>query len=169
MNPLETLDTMPGNPIGDAGRPPGERRAWLRMAVFAVAAVVGTIVSLVALAIPTSILSNPLFTRMTPVEPFQAVLWVASSVLLGSLVATYVVPLRAAACSVQKRAGIGGVLSFLAIGCPICNKVVVLVLGISGALKYFAPVQPIIGATSVALLGYGLWLRVRPPGPAPAL
>ncbi len=29
-----------------------------------------------------------------------------------------------------------------AIGCPVCNKLVVLALGFSGALAYFEPIQP---------------------------
>jgi hypothetical protein len=47
-------------------------------------------------------------------------------------------------------------LSVLAIGCPVCNKLVVLALGVGGALTYFAPVQPILGFLSVGLLAYAL-------------
>jgi hypothetical protein len=45
--------------------------------------------------------------------------------------------------------------------CPICNKLVVLALGVSGALSYFAPIQPVLGLASVALLIYALLLRFR--------
>jgi len=43
------------------------------------------------------------------------------------------------------RLGGGGLLSFLAIGCPICNKLVVLALGLGGVLRWFAPIQPLLG------------------------
>ncbi|MEO7118143.1 MAG: hypothetical protein ABIZ34_04140, partial [Candidatus Limnocylindrales bacterium] len=56
---------------------------------------------------------------------------------------------------------VGSIGSFLAIGCPICNKVIVGLFGLSGALTIFAPIQPLIGAASVALLAAGLALRLR--------
>jgi len=37
------------------------------------------------------------------------------------------------------------VLATFAIGCPICNKLVVALLGVSGALTCWAPLQPLIG------------------------
>lgn len=59
------------------------------------------------------------------------------------------------------RVTIAGAAAYLAIGCPICNKVVVAALGVSGALRHFAPFQPIIGAVSLALLGGTLAWRLR--------
>ncbi|GAA3974020.1 hypothetical protein GCM10023085_65620 [Actinomadura viridis] len=44
-------------------------------------------------------------------------------------------------------------LSLLAVGCPVCNKVVLVLLGTSGALTVWAPLQPWLGALSVGLLG----------------
>jgi hypothetical protein len=55
----------------------------------------------------------------------------------------------------------GTVLSAFAVGCPICNKVVVVALGAGGAVSYFSPVQPLIGLASIALLGTALALRLR--------
>jgi hypothetical protein len=51
--------------------------------------------------------------------------------------------------------------AFLAIGCPVCNKIALVLLGTSGALTIFAPLQPIIGATSLALLTGTLAWRFR--------
>jgi hypothetical protein len=55
------------------------------------------------------------------------------------------------------RATASGVLSFLAVGCPVCKKLVVLAIGISGAMSYWAPVQPFLALASLALL----WIAVR--------
>jgi hypothetical protein len=90
----------------------------------------------------------------------------ASAPLIGLLAATYVRPVRHATehPNIEQeasRATIGGVAAFLAIGCPICNKVVVATLGVSGAMTVFAPLQPVIGASSVALLGATLAWRLR--------
>jgi hypothetical protein len=61
---------------------------------------------------------------------------------------------------------IGGLAAFLAIGCPTCNKIALLLLGASGATSIFAPIQPLIGAASLALLtGTLVWrLRLRARG-----
>lgn len=51
------------------------------------------------------------------------------------------------------------------IGCPVCNKIALVLLGTSGALTVFAPLQPVIGAGSLVLLaatlGWRLSLRAR--------
>ncbi len=61
---------------------------------------------------------------------------------------------------------VAGLGAFLAIGCPLCNKVVLVALGASGAMSIWAPLQPIVGAASVALLaGTVVWrLRRRAAG-----
>lgn len=55
----------------------------------------------------------------------------------------------------------GGLLSFLAVGCPVCNKLVVLLLGLGGALQYFRPIQPVLAAAGLGLLVATLALRLR--------
>ena len=116
--------------------------------------------------LPTEMFDTPLFVRMTPVRWWDYPFWVAGAVLVGLLAATYV----AAPDGEDARASLGGaqgskffgggLLSVFAIGCPVCNKLVVLALGAGGALSYFAPVQPILGLLSVGLLGYALRARL---------
>ncbi|GGT37392.1 hypothetical protein GCM10010271_46780 [Streptomyces kurssanovii] len=45
-----------------------------------------------------------------------------------------------------------GLLSLLAVGCPVCNKLVLVLLGTSGALTYWAPLQPLVAVVSFVLL-----------------
>ena len=47
-----------------------------------------------------------------------------------------------------------------AVGCPVCNKVVLLALGSSGALTWFAPVQPLLAVLSIAGLAWALRVRL---------
>ncbi len=133
---------------------------------FWIVAAPGTIGALILLGVPTAVIPNPFFIRMTPMETFNLVVWLASAPLIGLLIATYVRPpghggVHPALEAGTGRATLGGVAAYLAIGCPICNKVVVAALGVSGAMSYFAPLQPIIGAGSVALLGATLVWRLR--------
>lgn len=116
--------------------------------------------------LPTEMFDTPLFVRMTPVRWWDYPFWVAGAALVGLLAATYVAaPERALpgedADGAQggKFFG-GGLLSVFAIGCPVCNKLVVLALGTGGALSYFAPIQPLLGFLSLVLLGYALRVRL---------
>jgi hypothetical protein len=59
-----------------------------------------------------------------------------------------------------KVGGAGALFSFLAVGCPVCNKLVLVALGYSGAIQYFAPVQPYLAAAGILLLAYALRKRL---------
>lgn len=115
-------------------------------------------VTLLLIGIPTVIIANPFFTRMTPVRPQDYVIWIMTGVLAGLVFGTYALP--AGVRSGGKLAS-GGFLSFVAVGCPVCNKLVLILLGTSGALNYFAPAQLYIGIASLLLLGWALHIRVR--------
>lgn len=138
-----------------------DRRFWI-------VALAGAAASLVLLGLPTALIPNPVFGRQIAAEPFAYVVWIASAVLAGPLVATYLAPAGGAAdrhdAEGVGRASLGGLVAFLAIGCPVCNKIAVVALGFSGALTVFGPIQPLLGAASVALLAATLGWRLRSRG-----
>ncbi|MDQ3301913.1 MAG: hypothetical protein M3518_00985, partial [Actinomycetota bacterium] len=127
-------------------------------AVAASAVALWTILS----GVPTDIVDTPLFVRMTPVVWWDYPFWVTGAVLVGLLAATYVPTARAErldGAQGEKLLG-GGLLSVFAVGCPVCNKLVVLALGTGGTMTYFAPLQPVLGFVSVGLLLYALRARL---------
>jgi hypothetical protein len=134
-----------------------------RLPSFAVLSVGAALTYLLVMGVVTAVIPRALFVRMTPVTVANLVFWILPALLVGPLVASSVVPVVPRTCALTNRTVAGGVLSFLAVGCPLCNKLVVLALGASGALTYFEPIQPVLGVVSVGLLGYALWLRFRPP------
>ncbi len=126
-------------------------RGWL----VAIAAAAGTLLLIGTVA---AIFDNPYFTRMTDVRDQDYVIWAATAVLTGLIAGTF------AAANIPGHAGklvAGGVFADLAVGCPVCNKVVVLLIGTSGALTFFDPLQLWIGVGSLGLLGWTLLLRAR--------
>ncbi len=127
---------------------------------FIAAAALGTALVAVALGIPTDVIPNPWFVRMIPAGPSNYFFWVSSSILTGTLLATYVLP-RSARARIGGASAGGGILGLLAVGCPVCNKLVVALLGVSGALTYFGPIQPYLGAAGLALAGVALAIRLR--------
>jgi hypothetical protein len=112
------------------------------------------------IGIPTDVVPNPWFGREIGVRAFDVVTLIALSAVTGALVATYTVAGDSGATT--PRAGIGsGILGWFAVGCPVCNKLVVALLGVSGATSTFAPLQPLVGAAAVLLASAALVVRVR--------
>ena len=128
---------------------------------YLVALVGATVLVGLATGIPTDVLPNPWFTRMTPVRTLDLVLWPLTSIAVGSVFATLVLDRPDGSYPGVTAGTGGGLLSVFAISCPICTKVVVLVLGASGALTYFAPIQPVLGVAALALAGIALRYRMR--------
>jgi hypothetical protein len=104
---------------------------------------------------------TPLFTRMTPVVWWNYPIWIVTAVLGGLVVATYVRTSQHEGPAPERSAMSEGLISALAVGCPVCNKLVVAALGTSGALQVFAPLQPVLGIASVALLAFALRRRLQ--------
>ena len=98
----------------------------------------------------TAVWSNPYFTRMTPVGPWEFPLLVVMATLTGVFLAV-----RVQACA-ARRAGVGGVISFIGIACPICNKILLLVFGGPFLLAYFEPIRPLVTVLGLALLLAGI-------------
>ncbi|GEM_PF-646616 len=110
-----------------------------------------------ALGVPTALVPTPYFVRMVPATPWDYLFWVLTSLLVGAFVA-----LRLYGRGGREGTAVGGALGgVLAFGCPICNKLLVALLGASAVLAYVDPYRPAIGAASLALLGAALYSQVR--------
>ena len=144
------------------------RRRWAAAALAAVA-------TALVVALPTAMIPTPVFGREIPTTWWAWPVLAVTAVLSGLLFATYVrEPGNAepAAASIDRRGAAGGLLAFFAVGCPVCNKLVLVALGYTGALQWFAPVQPFLAVAGVGLLAWALSSRLRgqlacPAAPAP--
>ena len=134
-------------------------RRWL-------AAAVAAALTYLVVAVPTDLIDTPLFSREVPPTWWSFPVLGITAVLTGLLMATYVSRESVAAGEADAggsdskgRFGAAGtIVSFFAVGCPVCNKLVLLALGTSGAMQYFEPIQPLLAGLSIALL---LWAFVK--------
>ena len=145
---------------------PAWRSLWLVIFTWPVrrwlAVIVATAAAALAMGVPTGVVSSSLCRRMTAVTWWDYPIWAASALLVGLVAATYVrAGQRPPRPDGAGRMLGGGLLSTFAIGCPICNKIVVALIGVSGALTYWAPLQPFLGLASVGLLASTLVVRLR--------
>ncbi|GAA1909202.1 hypothetical protein GCM10009716_18940 [Streptomyces sodiiphilus] len=149
-------------------------------------ALAAAVLTAVLIGVPTAVVPSPLFDRMTPVEWWNIPVLAATSLLAGVLLASYVRitadpadPAAGPAAGSSGEAGdddarrsvrlggAGGLLAFFAVGCPVCNKLIVLALGTSGALTLWAPVQPVVALASLALIGWATVRRLRAEAACP--
>ena len=130
---------------------------WVRPAGLTVAGALGTAG---LLGIPTDVIANPWFERKVPTRSFEVIVLVALSLLAGAIAATYAAPSTSEVGT--RRAGVAsGIVGWFAVSCPLCNPVVVGLLGASGATGVFAHLQPALGVLAVAFAAGALALRVR--------
>ena len=143
------------------------RRRWIM-------AVVGALGTALVVGLPTDVIPNPVFGRPVPVTWWSYPVLALTAVLGGLLLATYVrepaetesepvdpVGLQADEQRDARRGGIAGLMSFFAVGCPVCNKLVVVALGTVGAREWFEPVQPYLAALSIVLMAWAVRSRLR--------
>jgi hypothetical protein len=131
-----------------------------------VAAGGGVLVALIV-ALPTAVIPNPIFGRAIGVTWWSYPVVVITGILGGMLIATYVRPTGMSLPATEKidresKMGVAGAaITFFAVGCPVCNKLVLLALGASGAISWFAPIQPFLAVASVVLMAIALVVRLR--------
>jgi hypothetical protein len=126
-------------------------------------------IAAVLIAVPSDLIDTPIFGRPVEVRWIDYVILAVTSALIGLIFA--IRPELAdpdasedLAVTVDRqgtRTVWGGFVSFLAVGCPVCNQAVVALVGVSGALSWWAPVQPFVGLLAVGLLLYTLRRRLN--------
>ena len=135
------------------------RATWPRAVLFgAVAAAL--------IAVPADLIDTPIFGRPVEARWIDYLILAVTSALIGLVFAIRPEPassgeLAAATERQGTRTIWGGFVSFLAVGCPVCNQAVVALVGVGGALSWWAPVQPFVGLLAVALLLYTLRKRLN--------
>ena len=134
-----------------------------------VVASLATIGIAVVVGVVTVLIPNPVFGRDIAPVWWNYPVWIATSLLAGMLMATYV---RTEGAEPDEGEGppdrrssrmgpAGGMLAWFAVGCPVCNKLALVALGYSGAITYFAPLQPILAVAALALTAVALIIRLR--------
>ena len=124
---------------------------WLRAIPYAA-------VAALLIGIPSDLIDTPVFGRPVPTRSIDYVILAITAALIGLIFAIRI-PDDPAPDDDTKPVW-GGFVSFLAVGCPVCNQAVVALVGTSGALSWWAPVQPVVGLLAIGILLYALARRL---------
>lgn len=124
------------------------------------------LVSFLLLGSVAALWDNPLFVRMTPAGGWEIAMLAAMSTIGGIYVA-----IRRPFCSTA-GASTGGILAFLGVACPVCNKILLLIFGGELLMTYYEPVRIYVAAAGALMVGlftlreYLLIRRQAEPVPA---
>lgn len=137
---------------------PAPTRPHLRLGI----AVLAAAVTFLVIGLPSDIIPNPVFGREVPVRVWELPVLVATSALTGLWFGLQQRGDETDRSSVPTLGAAG--LAMFAVACPVCNKIVLLALGTSGALGIWAPLQPwLAGLSLTVLLGSVAYAARRRP------
>ena len=139
-----------------------EKRAQIRkLKVKSLAVGITTaLIIFLAFGIITVLISNAFFIRMTPIHWYDYAFLISTSLLSGAYAGLWHYKKNSNISANNKctYTAAGGVVTGLfSFGCAICNKLLVFLLGVSGVITYFMPIQPILGVLSIGLLSFAVY------------
>lgn len=109
--------------------------------------------------IVTNLIQNKFFIRMTNATIWDYIFLILTSVLLGAYTSLGLYQRKHKSKICNTTAYSGGVAGFLGFSCPVCNKILVLLLGVTGVLTYIEPYRPLIGSIGIGLMGYAVYTK----------
>jgi len=115
----------------------------------------GAALAFAALGTVTALWDNPVFIRMTPVQGFEIPMLALLALLSGAFITV-----RRPVCAAKRATG-AGVLGFLGVACPVCNKILLLIFGGELLMTYYEPVRLYLTLLSIALMAWLVWREVR--------
>lgn len=142
-------------------------------AVFAPArAALAALGTFLLIGIPTDILPNPVFGREIPVRWWEYPVLAATVLLTAAWFGIRSAREAGVGSAAGHPAGaepserpalvtVGVATAWFAVACPVCNKIVLILLGTTGALGVWAPLQPWLAALSLILLAGAVLYRWR--------
>ncbi len=114
--------------------------------------------AILVLGIPTAVIRNHFYFRMTPAFWFDYVFLVVNGALIGLYFAITYTSTQPEACKVEKKSIFASLLALFGIACPICNQILLLIFSTTFLLSFLEPIRPYISLASTMLL---VWLVAR--------
>src|SRR3989344_7824362 len=112
----------------------------------------------VVLGTPTALVPNPFlhYVRMIPSTLLDYFFLATTSIMLAVLISLKLYYRS------EKQLGakefVGGAAGFVAFSCPICNMLLVALLGGATIMTFIEPLRPILGIFSITILGYLIYM-----------
>lgn len=111
--------------------------------------------------IPTALIPTSWFARMVSAQTMDYVFLLLNSTLIGAYFGLHTYERRERNNRSDRLATTGGIMNIFAVGCPLCNKGFIVLLGASATMAYFEPLRVWLGLLSVAVIGVAVWFKIK--------
>ena len=98
---------------------------------------------------------------MIPATTSDYVFLLVNSGLIGAYIGLYSFEKHERSKKGDALATTGSIANIFAVGCPICNKLLVVLLGATAVMTYFEPIRIWLGFFSVGVIGAALWFKIK--------
>jgi len=122
--------------------------------------VFASIIIFLIFGIPTDLVPNNYFIRMIPIKATDYIFLSLTSIMLGTYIALYYYDKKTNKKCNYTAYG-GAVAGIFAVGCPICNVMLISLFSATAILTYFEPYRPILGVLSLGILGTALIYKIK--------
>ncbi len=123
-------------------------------------AILFSILFFVIFGVVTVLIPNKFFDRMSPINYLDYIFLTLTSILLGLYVSLYIYQKRERLNKKCTASAVGGgFFGFTGFACSICDKILVLLLGVGGVLTYVEPYRPFIGSVGIGLMSYANYVK----------
>ena len=124
-------------------------------------AIIFSIGFFIVFGVVTVLIPNQFFVRMAQINYLDYIFLVLTSILLGTYVSFYKYQKKHLNNTSTAAVYGGGIFGFLGFGCAVCNKILILLLGVAGVLTYVEPYRPFIGFAGIGLMSYAVYSKVK--------
>ncbi len=137
--------------------------SWPYVAIGSVAA----IIAFFLFGIPTAVIPNSYFFRMSPVTIFDYIFLPINSVLFGAFIAllfyqgNYKRLIKLKNTKTESAATGAAFVNVLALGCPICNVVLVSLFSTTALMTYLEPARPALSVLTAGILGTAIYFKAK--------
>lgn len=128
---------------------------------YVLTALLVAVLAFLAFGIPTALVETGLFKRMIPATAVDYFFLVAISLLIGAYVAFHFYKKDLGIGKAEYAMPAGLLAGILSIGCPICNAILVSLLGTAFALNVLDPARPLLGIFAVVTLSAVVYLQSK--------
>lgn len=108
-----------------------------------------------------ALIPNNFFVRMFPPTIIDYIFLFSTSVMLGAYFSLYFYGKQEVYGKEDYAAAGGALPSILAFSCPLCNALLVSLLGAATILAFIEPLRPVFGIFGIGILGFALYLKVK--------
>lgn len=108
-----------------------------------------------------ALIPNNIFKRMFPPTIIDYTFLIMTSAMLGTYLSLYFYGKQKAYGKEDYAAAGGALPSILAFSCPLCNALLVSLLGTSAILAFIEPFRPVFGIFGIGILGIAMYLKIK--------